>query len=277
MGFFEQLSYEVSNMDLGNFIVIFLFFYIPFLFSKKADAEFLRVIFSVIGIYMLLTMHDPRVLYDLKMLVGLGLVLPQIRFIIYFVKSIIETIKMASVNTFYFFLTIYYKIVRFINWIKSSYETIQIFFSNLGSKKEQTYSQDQKTYENKDDYSSYERHEEKSQERSYSYEQKEDKQKESYSYNENSNNSYKEQRQTYQEEPKQETKDERNGFEQYFSQSAYTVLGVNVDDDFKTIKKIYRKLAREFHPDLHPNEFDFYNEIMGNINIAYAKLEKIHN
>lgn len=31
---------------------------------------------------------------------------------------------------------------------------------------------------------------------------------------------------------------------------AYAILGVNADDDMKTIKKAYRKLVRQYHPDI---------------------------
>ena len=33
-------------------------------------------------------------------------------------------------------------------------------------------------------------------------------------------------------------------------EDAYAILGVNADDDMKTIKKAYRKLVRQYHPDI---------------------------
>ncbi len=33
-------------------------------------------------------------------------------------------------------------------------------------------------------------------------------------------------------------------------EDAYTLLGVNADDDMKTIKKAYKKLIRQYHPDI---------------------------
>ena len=33
-------------------------------------------------------------------------------------------------------------------------------------------------------------------------------------------------------------------------EDAYKVLGINKDDDMKTIKKAYKKLVRQYHPDI---------------------------
>jgi len=236
-GFFEQLSLEISNMDIPNFIIIALLFYVPFYFSKKAQDTVLRLVYVAFGIYMLFTMKDIRILYDMKMLVGLGLLIPQLRFIIQFTRDTIHTIKMMSVNTYYFFLTLYYKILKFINWFKSSVVMIKSFFEGLGSNKE--YQQ-----EEKETYQEF-----------YEEETKQD-------YN------YQEQTHSHTEDPKQS----HGEFDQFYSDSAYTVLGVSPSDDFQEIKKSYRALIRKYHPDLNPE----YTEIAQLINSAYEKLEKIH-
>ena len=257
-GFFEQLSLEISNMDIANFIVIALLFSVPFYASKKAENIFLRLLYSLLGFYMLFTMRDIRVLYDKEMLIGLGLILPQIRFIIQFIKDTIQTIKMMSANTYYFFVTIYYKVIRFINWVKSSYIMIKIFFEGIGTKKDEQRSRSQK--EDKDYHRKF-YEEEKKQEKTY-----EEKQK---SY-------HQEYTHTKQEEPKREDKKEYGEYRQFYSDSAYTVLGVSTDDDFKTIKKAYRNLIRKYHPDLHSEQSEKYTKITQLINGAYNKLEKFH-
>ena len=38
------------------------------------------------------------------------------------------------------------------------------------------------------------------------------------------------------------------------SQDFYSILGVSKTDDQKEVKKAYRRLARKYHPDLHPGE-----------------------
>jgi curved DNA-binding protein CbpA len=37
---------------------------------------------------------------------------------------------------------------------------------------------------------------------------------------------------------------------------------------------VYRKLVREYHPDLNPDNIEFYTEITQNINNAWEKVEK---
>lgn len=50
----------------------------------------------------------------------------------------------------------------------------------------------------------------------------------------------------------------------------YEVLGLALDADWETIKRAYRSLAMQFHPDL--NAAPEANERMQNINAAYAKI-----
>lgn len=258
LGLIDRFIQEATNMDLKNFIFVALLFYVPFHFSKKAESHFFRVLYSFFGIYMIATMEDVRVIYDLKMLVGLGLLLPQLTFIVQFVKDTIQTIKMMTANTYYFFVTIYYKIIRLINWIKSTARMIKIFFTTFSFKKEDYQEQEQHSQH---DYSYHERGEK------FYDESKNTKQESSYSKKEEK--SYKK-----QETPKSEPKKEYGKYGRFSDSSAYVVLNVNPSDDFKTIKKAYRKLVREYHPDLNPNEIEKYTEITQLINSAYEKLEK---
>ena len=241
IGLLDRILQEARTMDIKNFISIALLFYIPFHFSKKAETLFFHLLYSAFGVYMLLKMDDPRVIYDVKMLVGLGLLLPQLKFIVYYIGHIFRTLKMMTANTYYFFVTIYYKILRFFNWVKSSYISIKSFFNSFSSNSD------------------------KEKEESYK-EQKEQK------FHEEPK---REQEQTYHyEAPKQEAKQETYGeFSRFYSESAYTVLGVSADDDYKTIKKAYRKLVREYHPDLNPENIELYTEITQHINNAWEKVE----
>lgn len=247
IGFFEQLSDEISNTDIPNLIFIALLFYIPFRFSKKADSLFFHLFYSFIAIYMLLTMHDARIIYDVKLLVGLGLLIPQVTFIIQFTRDTIQTTKMMTANTYYFFITLYYKILRFINWIRSIYVMIISFFQARSTKKTKQKYQEQTHQENSYNQQEYQEfYEEYKKQKDSEARQEQTSQKQDYS------------------------KDEK--YSRFYSSSAYIVLGVSDNDDYKTIKKAYRKIVREYHPDLNPQNKELYTEITQNINNAWEKI-----
>ena len=52
----------------------------------------------------------------------------------------------------------------------------------------------------------------------------------------------------------------------------YEILGVGRDADEKTIKRAYRKLAMQYHPDRNPGKEKEANEKFKEINEAYAVL-----
>ena len=55
-------------------------------------------------------------------------------------------------------------------------------------------------------------------------------------------------------------------------QCAYDILGATKDMDTKQIKKLYRKLAMQYHPDKNPGDQDSA-DMMNTINEAWAVLE----
>ena len=52
----------------------------------------------------------------------------------------------------------------------------------------------------------------------------------------------------------------------------YKVLGVSPDADAETIKQAYRKLAKQYHPDLHPGD-EYAAKRMNEINEAYEMIK----
>lgn len=260
MGLVDQFIAELSHMDLKNFIVVALLFYVPFHFSKKAETLFFHLLYSFFGIYLLLTMEDIRVIYDLKMLVGLGLLIPQISFIIYFTKDMIETIKAMSANTYYFSVTLYYKILRFIHWVQSVINILKMFFEANSSKQQE------------DNRSQKENNYQKQEEKYSGFQQKQEKKEEEAKSSKSEQNGYQQ-----QETSKRETKRDYGAFERFYDDNAYVVLGVSSNDDFRTIKKAYRTLVRQYHPDLNLDKAKQYTEIVQNLNHAYEKLERYHS
>ncbi len=54
----------------------------------------------------------------------------------------------------------------------------------------------------------------------------------------------------------------------------YTVLGVSMTASFEEVKRAYRQKAREYHPDLHPEEKEKYTAKMVEINTAFDAITK---
>lgn len=247
MEFIEQLNSEISRMTIENFIALSLMFYVPFHFSRKASSLFFHLLYSLLGLYMIIFTQDVRILNDPKLLAGLGLVLPQIKFMIQFVKDAIFTIRMMSSNTYYFFVTLYYKILRFISWVQD----IILMFKSFGNRRSESNNYKEESYQEEQTYNE-------------SYEESSYQKEEAYNNEKQQNYSYKEPKKEYSE------------FERFYSSSAYIVLGVSENDDFSDIKKAYRKLVRIYHPDLNPNNIEQMTEITQLINQAYQRLEKYH-
>jgi hypothetical protein len=54
----------------------------------------------------------------------------------------------------------------------------------------------------------------------------------------------------------------------------YAVLGVPTNASLEEVKQAYRRKAREFHPDLHPEHKEKYTAKMADINAAFAAIVK---
>lgn len=255
---------EATNMDMANFLLTVLFFYLPYKFSKMADELLLRLVYSGFGIYFLLTMEDVRVIYDLKMLVGLGLVIPQIGFIIQFTKDTIAEIKRMSANTYYFSISVYYKTIRFINWIKELPQTIRrIFtFSDFKQKTNQENQSSNKYH--------YDKQNDRSSEQKFYEEQKKYHQENSSNQSHNNEERY---NRTDNKEEFEETVDDE--FTRFESENIYVILGINANDDYKKNKKIIKTLLKKYHPDKHVDDIEFYTGITQIINDAWEKYEII--
>ncbi|MBE2270851.1 MAG: J domain-containing protein [Anaerolinea sp.] len=57
----------------------------------------------------------------------------------------------------------------------------------------------------------------------------------------------------------------------------YAVLGVPLNASFEDVKRAYRQKAREYHPDLHPDEIEKYTAKMAEINTAFEAISKQKN
>lgn len=59
----------------------------------------------------------------------------------------------------------------------------------------------------------------------------------------------------------------------YTTRESFRILGISADADLETVRKAYRSLAREFHPDVNPDAEA--NQQMQAINLAYARIMRL--
>ena len=221
--------------------------------SHYAKNNMPRLIWVAIGIYVIVgAVEDGGFIYNLTTYFGLGLIVPHILFLYEWIKEVINTIKLVFQDTYYFFITVYYKTRNTFYWFIHFYEKIQDFF--YGRKNKKAY---EKFY--KDDYTYEEPKREQRQEKAY----EEPRQEQTYEQ---------------KEAPKSEAKKESSKHGRFDNKDPYIVLGVSRSDDLKTIKKAWRALQREYHSDLHHNEsaevLKNCTEITQLINNAYDEIKK---
>lgn len=289
MEYLNTFLSDVDSLNFDNSVLIVIVFAISYFISKRFERPIYRIIILALCYYFITATSKTHILLNEDIVVSVGLIIPHINFIFVFIGRIINSIKNMTSNTYFFFVSIFYKILRFFNWIKDILLFIKGFFfrtkreenySNSSHKEKQEYS-----YNKSEDFSS--RNKEQS---NNHYSKKEDDYSSKNSYNSHRDNDSKKREQRYKEdfrsssnEAKEETIYEEyenlehiaDELKRFYSQSAYIILGVSENDDFTHIKKSYRALVSIYHPDRNLDEIELYTEITQNINSAYDKLKKI--
>lgn len=284
--------FDYNAIGIG---LIFFTALLGFAISRYFENIILRIIAVLIGLGFL----SDGVNYDniFAFALGSGIVLAHVK---YFILSLIEFIQSTIALTYNMFtlgLAIYYKTRNFFTSIFRAYQKIKNFFTKqkYQEENEKHYYEEQKHenfYGNKensrDNYGSNESTNENSyyekQEYQYNYQYDNDENTNSYE-----NNSQQEQKQqsnnhSKQEETKQKQSSSNSSsksnnpygaeYNQFYSDSMYTRLGVEFGVDKRTIKKAYRKLAMQFHPDKNRDKPDYkmYEEIFKLINEANMEI-----
>ena len=266
--FIQILSNDnILNLSWVAYSVLALVFFVPFFVSKWFKWIGFRIILVIFGLAFLSDWGQVTITRDFNFLIGIALITPHIKYFFDLVKNTLFNIfmfflalfiqlKNATVNTYFFFITIYYKILRLINWFVNIFIFLKAFI--------ETFSERFKTKEQNQNYQDYSNKSEYKEEKQNSNNEKayEDFKK-SHGYNESKK----------EESTKQKVDDK---YKQFYSSNPYEVLGVKPSDDFSIIKKSYRALIRIYHPDLNPQDIEFFTEITQNLNNAYEKLQKTY-
>lgn len=240
--------------------------------SNKAESTPARLFWVILGLYFLsfrVAIEPIEINLDLEFFLSIGFIMPHVKYFIFYIIDFIQTTIAVTYNLYTLWLTVYYKTRNIFLWV---YEKINLFFNNKNYEKtkkeykenqrENSYYKKQdfgkKDYSNTDegyDYSKYEK--EKKEQSSNSSQQEQD----STSYNTN---------ETYEENIY------GTEYNRFYSLDPFTVLGVLESDEYSIVKKAYRKLAMQYHPDRNRDkEKDkMYNDIFQRINNAFEEVEK---
>ncbi len=240
---------ELSNQFIPIVVLVAFGWYI----SHFAKATIPRLLFICFGLYFTILGKT-----EFDHLIGLGFVLPHVKFFFAWIIDIFDGFKRGTLDIYYSFLTIYYK-------TRNIFIKAYRFFSGKKYRKQQKSTGND--YYEKQDYKDYEDFGQSSNNRQRKQQRQEQREEEKYSHQDSDN--------SYQEEIIEE--DIASEYQQFFSSSYYEVLGVTPDDDFDTIKKKFRKLQRQYHPDLNMDKSEFYTKISQNLNKAYEYFQKIHS
>lgn len=278
MEYIETILNELQSLSMNALIQIILIFAVFYWISKKFQRPFFRIVIILISSFLIINVEKGSIIVNIAIIIGVAIFIPHIGFLLSTIANIFTSIKMMTANTYFFFVSIIYKILRFFKWIINILLVIKGFF--FRRKKEENNSNS--SYHDKQDYSNRNKEqssneyskEDNRKQRQYDDFRNSDNNNEYSSYESNESNQNYESNETYEKvEDNENISDE---LKRFYSTSAYIILGVSENDDFPHIKKSYRALISIYHPDKNLDEIKLYTEITQNINSAYDKLKNIH-
>lgn len=268
MEYLNILLNEIRTLNIDNLIMIVIVFSLFYWISNRLKRTFFKLFVLIFAVLVLKETNYDSILLSEDIVIAVALIIPQIKFIFSFVLSILNSIKVMTANTYFFFISIFYKIVRFFRWIIDILLVIKRFFSRTKKEENSSYNNEEQS--------------------NYDYSKQENNYSSRNSYNDFKNDEYEKRKQrqyddfrnssneTYEEPIKDEYEHVSDELKRFYSSSAYIILGVSEGDNFPEIKKTYRNLISIYHPDLNPDNIELYTEISQNINEAYSKLKKVH-
>jgi len=321
----QILSEEIPRIgsNISALVVIATVFAIAYKISSIFENRVFRYLIVVLATITLLNPIDPKyhsVFFNIQNWVALGALIPHIKFILEDIEEKYYQLKYATINAYYFWLTVYYKLLRFFRsavwfvvtlfnalvWLyytaKHTILLIVYFAYSINKTTEhpfrrrfqiyrQWYKEDWQYQSEQRKYAKYEYREWYKGTKFYyknsdnyfndswfESKQRQNKQEEQRKAHEESRRAYEESKsyqKSYQNQSEQKQYSSKHA--RFFSGNYYEVLGVAKNASFDEIKTAWKKLVKEYHPDLHPENQDEFTKIIQKINEAYEYFKKMNS
>ena len=250
---------------LFNILVIFV---IARFFSKFACSLLPRLFWSLFGLSLLSTIfQNDCICLTGDAVVGAGFIAPHITYFLNYILQIVFKVQAITINTYYIFITIWYKIVRFFSWIVSPLSNIRFkrardnnHYSRTNNRYNTNSNSNRRTKNN-----NYEKEYQEYTKKHYSNHQNSSSNNTTHTQIINNNNT-EDMETKLQNDPK---------YSHFFSNSAYIVLDVDDSMNLKEIRKKYRDLLKIYHPDKNRDNTTLATIITQRLNWAYGKLESM--
>lgn len=290
LDFLAPLIYRVNNIitvipsDLNEILnstgregiiinagVIFAFF---FFISRWFRAFYIKLGFFLFGSWVLwLVSARSHILYSFDFYGGLGMMLPHLD-----VPELVYLIVREKIEAIYYKLESL--VLALLYPFRLAFKKLSSLFEYLKSKRDERV---KKNYDNFNDSNSFNddnyyddfkakqeeeyKKEQERQDKKYKEQKAKQKQKKQQHYKKSEETKKEQVKDEKQETNKENTKS------RWDSNSAYEILGVDVNATKEEIKKAYRRLAKIYHPDLALTNKEEAEKIFKKINWAYRILK----
>jgi len=134
----STLVSDIQSFTIQVFITIVIIFWLIKKVSSFFQSDFFRFLTLGLGLYSLSFVfkeYDKTILFNLKLYVGIALIYPHIEHYIYSVQDKYYQMKYATINSYYFAITVYYKTIRLfkaIIWFTVTLVYLFIWIIQLG-------------------------------------------------------------------------------------------------------------------------------------------------
>jgi hypothetical protein len=158
---FNTLISEISDFsfELVFLLVLIALLYggVPYYISKKAESFIIRLLYTSIGILIFSAGVDisEHILVNGLTYTSIGLIYPHIRYFINFFINLVIELKYATINSYFFMLTIFFKTLNLIKSIKELFDRVGAFFTKDKSDSFDSKDSSQKQKESDEYYDRY--------------------------------------------------------------------------------------------------------------------------